>query len=72
MGFKEILKSDRFRWFNIFARGILLIIVIVVIDYLTGFKSRWVAFIMGMLVVYISWQFTDFINYLKLRNLKWT
>lgn len=62
------IPTQELRWINIFIRDCLLIIVIVVVDYLTYFRSRWVAFIMGMLVVWITWQFSDYIKYKKLKR----
>lgn len=63
---KEFLKSREFTWLNIFVRDFLLIFVVIIIHIKTNFNSRWVWFIIGMLVVYVSWQITDYINYKKL------
>jgi len=68
--FKELIKNPHFKWFNIFLRDIFLILVIGYINYSTNFRSWWVAFTTGMLVVWISWQFTDYLNYKK--SLSWT
>jgi len=71
MNLKEIIKSKEFKWINLFIRDMLLIVVIVIVDYTTDFRSRWIAFIMGMLLVWITWQFADYLNYVKI-NKKWT
>lgn len=63
MSLKELLKSDEFRWFNVFFRDLLLVLVVMSVQYWSHFKSKWVFFITGMLVVWISWQFSDFLDY---------
>jgi len=66
----KFLKSDEFRWFNIFIRDILLIFIILVTQVWTNFNSKSVWFISGMLVVWVTWQLNDYIYYYK-RFKKW-
>ena len=65
---KEILSNPDARWFNIFLRDIFLIFVVGMVNYWTQLRSWWVGFTTGMLVVYISWQITDYLNYKKFSN----
>jgi len=65
---KKVLKNPHFKWLNIFFRDICLIIVLMVVNYSTHFRSWWTAFLTGMLVVWISWQFTDYLNYKRMIN----
>ena len=62
MSIKELLKSEEFKWFNIFVRDIILIGLLIYINVSNSFKSYWVGFLTGMAVVYVSWQFTDYLN----------
>jgi len=64
---KEI-KRRKIMWLNIFIRDLLLVIVVLGIGIMTKFNSRVVFLIIGMLIVWITWQFSDFLNYLKLRS----
>jgi len=56
-------KTHQLQWLNIFIRDVLLIIVVGVLHYFTRFNSHTVWFITGMMVVWISWQFSDYLNY---------
>jgi hypothetical protein len=67
--FKEFIKSKDFKWLNIFIRDILLILVIAYVQVKTYFNSKWVWFITGMIVVWVSWQYSDY-NKFK-REQKW-
>ena len=64
---KEI-KRRKIMWLNIFIRDLLLVIVVLGIGIMTKFNSKVVFLIIGMLIVWITWQFSDFLNYLKLRS----
>lgn len=61
-------KIRELSWINIFVRDILLVIVVGCLQYYTYFNSKTLWFITGLLVVWISWQFTDYLNYKKLQN----
>jgi len=68
----EIIKETKRRkimWLNIFIRDLLLVIVVLGIGIMTKFNSKVVFLIIGMLIVWITWQFSDFLNYLKLRRI---
>jgi len=56
-------------WLNIFIRDLLLVIVVLGIGIMTKFNSKVVFLIIGMMIVWITWQFSDFLNYLKLRSI---
>ena len=70
MDTKEVIETKRRKimWLNIFIRDLLLVIVVLGIGIMTKFNSRVVFLIIGMLIVWITWQFSDFLNYLKLRS----
>ena len=70
MDTKEVIETKRRKimWLNIFIRDLLLVIVVLGIGIMTNFNSKVVFLIIGMLVVWITWQFSDFLNYLKLRS----
>ena len=65
---ERIKKINRINWINIFIRDILLAVVIVVVNYRTHFISWWVGFVTGMLVVWVTWQLSDFIRYKKIES----
>lgn len=58
-------------WLNIFIRDALLSLVLYGIHYMTRFNSKTVFLITGMLMVYITWHLSDYLNYKKLQGLKW-
>ena len=62
MGFKEVIKSREVMWLNVFMRDVILIGLVFYIQWATHFKSTTVFFISGMLLVYIAWQLTDYLN----------
>lgn len=66
MNVKELLSNPDFKWINIFARDMLLVLVMSVVHVVTHFNSKSAWFISGMLVVFISWQFSDFKQYKRL------
>jgi len=70
MDTKEVIETKRRKimWLNIFIRDLLLVIVVLGIGIMTKFNSKVVFLIIGMLIVWITWQFSDFLNYLKLRS----
>ena len=55
-------KSKHLMWLNTFVGDFLLILVVGFLQYLTKFNSKTVFFITGMIVVYVTWQFSDFLN----------
>jgi len=66
MNWKKTMKSQEFKWFNLFFRDILLIFITFTIQILTNFRSIYVWFLTGMMVVWISWQLNDYIKYRRL------
>ena len=62
-------KRRKVLWLNIFIRDLLLVVVVFGLAYMTKFNSKVVFLIIGMLVVWITWQFSDFLNYLKSRRI---
>ena len=62
-------KRRKILWLNIFIRDLLLVVVVFGLAYMTKFNSKVVFLIIGMLVVWITWQFSDFLNYLKSRRI---
>jgi len=65
---KELLRSREFKWFNIFLRDLFLVLAVAGMHYLTNFNSKSIFMITGMLVVWITWQFSDFLTYLKYKR----
>jgi len=68
MSWKELLKSSEFKWWNIFIRDLFLAVVIFIVHYQTKFQSTMVWFITGMLLVWISWHFSDYVKLMRLEN----
>jgi len=68
MKFKELIKSKEFSWLNLFLRDIFLVFVILGIHYLTNYNSKIAFLITGMMVVWVTWHFTDFMNYQKAKK----
>lgn len=62
MKLKELIKHRDFRWLNRFVGDFLLILCVFGLQYLTHFNSKTVFLITGMIVVWITWQFSDYIN----------
>jgi len=56
-------RRYHYKWILIFARDIFLILAIMGVHFYTNFNSRAVFLITGMLVVWITWQISDFLNY---------
>lgn len=50
------------KWINIFARDILLACLMMWVNFEVEYKSWWAAFIMGALVVLVSWHFIEYKN----------
>ncbi len=65
---KEWIKQnkDKVRWINLFIRDFLLILAVGGLHYMTGFNSKVVFLITGMLVVSVSWHFSDLIKSIKI------
>ena len=55
--------NRKWRWINIFARDTILILLMLYVNYRVSFQSWFAACIMGMLIVLLTWHFTDFLNY---------
>ncbi len=70
MKLKMFLISKEFRWLNIFIRDLFLVVVLFGLFYMTNFQSKVVFLIAGMLIVWITWQFSDYLNYLKLKQIE--
>lgn len=60
------LEMSDFRWINVFVRDLLLIGVVGAMQYWTHFNSKTVFFISGMMVVWVSWQLSDYMTEIKL------
>jgi len=58
----------RLVWINIFVRDFLLILAIGGLHYMTNFQSKVVFLITGMLVVFVTWHFSDLIKYIKINK----
>ena len=56
-------------WLNTFVGDFLLVLVIGALQILTKFNSKTVFLITGMIIVYITWQFSDFLNSRKKINI---
>jgi hypothetical protein len=69
MKFLEIFKIKEVIWLNIFIRDILLVFIILWLHYITNFNSKSVFLITGMMVVWITWQFSDFMEYINYKRL---
>ena len=50
------------RWINVFARDAILAALVVWVNFKVDYRSWWAAFILGMIVVLISWHFSEFIE----------
>jgi hypothetical protein len=70
MSIKELIKDKRFSWFNLFIRDMILVFVVAGLQYMTHFNSKVVFMITGMMVVWITWQLADFLNYIKLNQIR--
>jgi len=58
------------RWFNIFVRDIMLIIIICIMNHRANYDSWWVAFLAGAMFVLVSWHFEDCRKEYELERLK--
>jgi len=58
------------KWFNIFIRDIMLIIVICIMNQRSNYNSWWIAFLTGGMVVLVSWHFEDCRKEYELQRLK--
>jgi high-affinity Fe2+/Pb2+ permease len=58
------------RWFNIFVRDIMLIIVICVMNHRTNYSSWWLGFVAGAMFVLVSWHFEECKKEYELERLK--
>ena len=59
----KTIKIERYKWFNLFVRDILLIVVVGFLQWWTRYNSKVIFFISGMLLVWITWQLSDLLNY---------
>lgn len=58
----------KYRWVHIFIRDLILVFIVAVLHYYTHFNSKTVFLITGMLMVWITWQLNDYLNYKKSLN----
>jgi len=65
----NLLRTREGAWLNIFIRDILLVFIILWLQYITNFNSKSVFLITGMMVVWITWQFSDFMDYINFKKL---
>jgi len=56
-------RKEQWRWVNLFIRDILLALTIGMGQYITKFNNPIMFFITGMMVVWVTWQISDFIKY---------
>lgn len=57
-------------WINLFLRDILLVLVVAGLHWWTKFNSKTVFLITGMLLVWITWQLSDYLNYKKYERIE--
>ena len=62
MTLKDFFMNPDVRWSNIFLRDIFLVGVMAIVVYRMGFIS-WISFVCGMLLVWITWHFSDYLKY---------
>jgi len=62
MGVAEFFKNRDVMWLNVFIRDVILVGLVGYLQYATYFQSKTIFFISGMLLVYICWQLTDYLN----------
>ena len=55
----------KFQWINTFIRDILLISVVSYIDWITNYNTWICPFMMGSLLVLMSWKISDLYNQIK-------
>jgi len=65
---KTLASNPDARWLNLFIRDFLIIMAIGGLQYMTNFNSKVVFFLMGMIVVHVTWHFSDFMRYLKIKR----
>jgi hypothetical protein len=53
------------KWINIFVRDFLLIFTMFGLQYMTRFNSKTIFLIMGMMIVWMTWQLSDLISEIK-------
>jgi len=63
-----MVNKEKFKWINIFVRDMLLILVVGGLQILTNFQSKVVFLITGMLMVFVTWHFTDLLRAIKLKK----
>ena len=69
MDLKTLLKNPEIKWLNIFFRDIMLVLVVCYVQYWSNFRSIFMWLLTGMLIVFITWHFSDYLKYKKLQ--KW-
>ena len=55
----------KFQWINLFVRDILLVLIIAYLDWKLNYNTWIYPFLMGEMMVLISWHFSDFYNETK-------
>ncbi len=70
MNIKEWIKEhkEKIKWINLFIRDLVLILAVGGLHYMTNFQSKVVFLITGMLIVSVSWHFTDLIKHIKINR----
>ena len=63
MRLKKLFSHPDVRWVNLFIRDVLLVLVILYMQITTKFNSKSVFLITGMMIVWITWQLSDYLNY---------
>lgn len=68
----EKLKRERkifeIRWINIFIRDVFLAFVVGYLNYANNFRSWFAALLAGMLIVWVSWQISDYIRERRIQH----
>jgi len=54
--------KQNLRWINIFIRDILITFLLTWVNYQVNFKSWWVACLIGMQIVLVTWHLSDFLE----------
>ena len=68
MDLKTLLKNPEIKWLNIFFRDIILVLVVCYVQYWSNFRSIFMWLLTGMLIVFITWHFSDYLKYKKLQQ----
>lgn len=58
-------KVNRWIWFNMFFGDFLIGVTVLFLQFITGFRSKSLFFITGMLLVFLIWQLNDYLKWRK-------